>query len=819
MTISSTSNQTMLLGNGSTTVFNFSFIGDAAPFFFVIYTDAVGTQTLLNSAQYSLFLNPATVGSLWGIGGTLTYPLTGPPIADGTSLTLTRTLPLLQTVSLSNQGDMWPTVTERALDTLCMQIQQVSGRTGQIRGVWTGGIAYNYGDVVQDGINGTNTQNYYMCAIANTSNMWSSDLAAGDWVLVIDVQTIAGYATTASAGAATATAQAAIATTEAGISTAGASTATTQAAIATSAAATSTTNAASAAADVVLTHADVVLTHADVVTANTAATTATSGATTATTQAGIATTQAGIATTEAGIATAQAIIAASTLTATSTTSNTIGTGTFSFTTQTNKQFQSGQFIVISSGANYIAGNVTSYNPTAGALVISASSSSGSGTFTSWNISVSGIPGTSGTGSGTVTSVSVSTANGVSASVASPTSTPALTFTLGAIAPTSVNASGTVQGSNLSGTNTGDQTTISGNAGTATKLATARAINGVNFDGTAAITVTAAANTLSGSTLAVGVTASSLTSVGTLANLTVTNPIAGAVTGNAATVTTNANLTGDVTSSGNATTIGAKKVLASMLGSGAATSGQVATADGSGGVSYTTSSAAGGLLNTIYYTQPTVTCSISIHSPAVISFAASSLQGGQNNCPVIFSTTGALPTGLVAGTVYYIVNAANGFGGAFNVAATPGGSAITTTGTQSGTQTISCAPYLKATNNPSFITYEIQDAGSSAFASSSSPAGNYGAGKILNASLGSSVTISVGKGALNNVGSTSSIGSVTALTSDITLMGGAQASTTGGNSPFGGGGGPNAAGSPNTGGGAGASGNYGASGIIIIREYS
>jgi hypothetical protein len=41
-----------------------------------------------------------------------------------------------------------------------------------------------------------------------------------------------------------------------------------------------------------------------------------------------------------------------------------------------------------------------------------------------------------------------------------------------------------------------QTTITGNAGTATALATARAINGVDFDGTGAITVTAAGSTLS-----------------------------------------------------------------------------------------------------------------------------------------------------------------------------------------------------------------------------------------------------------------------------------------------------------------------------------
>ncbi len=107
---------------------------------------------------------------------------------------------------------------------------------------------------------------------------------------------------------------------------------------------------------------------------------------------------------------------------------------------------------------------------------------------------------------------------------------------------------------VSGTNTGDQTTISGNAATATALQTARNINGVSFDGTADITVAAAAGTLTGATLASGVLASSLTSVGTLASLTVTATISGSINGNAATVTTNANLTGPITSVGNATAI-------------------------------------------------------------------------------------------------------------------------------------------------------------------------------------------------------------------------------------------------------------------------
>lgn len=86
--------------------------------------------------------------------------------------------------------------------------------------------------------------------------------------------------------------------------------------------------------------------------------------------------------------------------------------------------------------------------------------------------------------------------------------------------------GTVAASFLSLAVTGTATAASfvgpltGNASTATALATPRAINGVNFDGTAAITVTAAAGTLTGATLAAGVTASSLTSVGTLTALTV-----------------------------------------------------------------------------------------------------------------------------------------------------------------------------------------------------------------------------------------------------------------------------------------------------------
>ena len=57
----------------------------------------------------------------------------------------------------------------------------------------------------------------------------------------------------------------------------------------------------------------------------------------------------------------------------------------------------------------------------------------------------------GTGSGTVTSVSVTTANGVSGTVATGTTTPAISLTLGAITPTSVAATGAVSGTTLTST--------------------------------------------------------------------------------------------------------------------------------------------------------------------------------------------------------------------------------------------------------------------------------------------------------------------------------------------------------------------------------
>ena len=65
-------------------------------------------------------------------------------------------------------------------------------------------------------------------------------------------------------------------------------------------------------------------------------------------------------------------------------------------------------------------------------------------------------------------------------------------------------------------------TLTGNANSATQLATPRQINGVNFNGTSDITVTSAADTLTGNTLNSTIIQSSLQQLGTLVNLNVTD---------------------------------------------------------------------------------------------------------------------------------------------------------------------------------------------------------------------------------------------------------------------------------------------------------
>jgi hypothetical protein len=77
-----------------------------------------------------------------------------------------------------------------------------------------------------------------------------------------------------------------------------------------------------------------------------------------------------------------------------------------------------------------------------------------------------------------------------------------------------------------------------------------------------------------------------------------------------------------------------------------------------------------------------TFTVTIASPAVFTLTAHGLSVGDE---VILETTGSLPTGLAADVVYYVQAVVDA--DTFKLAATPGGSAIDTTGSQSGTHSL------------------------------------------------------------------------------------------------------------------------------------
>lgn len=148
-------------------------------------------------------------------------------------------------------------------------------------------------------------------------------------------------------------------------------------------------------------------------------------------------------------------------------------------------------------------------------------------------------------------------------------------------------------------------------GSAATLTTPRAINGTSFDGSAAITVTAAAGTLTGATLNSGVTASSLTSVGTIATgvwngtaVPVTNGGTGSTSANAA---LNALLPTQGSSTGKyLQTDGTNTSWATAGGTGTVTTLSVTTANGvSGSVATAT-------------TTPAITLSLGAITPTSVN---------------------------------------------------------------------------------------------------------------------------------------------------------------------------------------------------------
>lgn len=97
-----------------------------------------------------------------------------------------------------------------------------------------------------------------------------------------------------------------------------------------------------------------------------------------------------------------------------------------------------------------------------------------------------------------------------------------------------------------------------------------------------------------------------------------------------------------------------------------------------------------------------TVTMTIASPCVVTWNA---HGRAANDPISFTTTGALPTGITANTVYYVLAPTTN---SFNISATPGGAAINTSGSQSGVHTATAS--LNYNKNPTTNPTEWLDIG-------------------------------------------------------------------------------------------------------------
>jgi hypothetical protein len=112
-----------LLGTGSQTSWPFTFKVFAEGDIKVTVADINGVETeLVLGANYSVTLNPNQETSP---GGSVTYPLSGSPLAVGGKLTITGDIDYDQPLDLPSGGNFSPLALENQLDRTVMQIQQL----------------------------------------------------------------------------------------------------------------------------------------------------------------------------------------------------------------------------------------------------------------------------------------------------------------------------------------------------------------------------------------------------------------------------------------------------------------------------------------------------------------------------------------------------------------------------------------------------------------------------------------------------------------------------------------------------------------------
>jgi len=254
--------------------------------------------------------------------------------------------------------------------------------------------------------------------------------------------------------------------------------------------------------------------------------------------------------------------------------------------------------------------------------------------------------------GTVTSVSVSTANGVSGTVATSTTTPAISLTLGAITPTSVAASGSVTGSNLSGTNTGDQTiTLTGDvtgSGTGSFVTAIGSGVIVNADVNASAAIAYSKLNLATSIVNADISASAAIVDTKLATISTASKVSNSATTAASANTASAIVARDASGNFSAGTISAAltgNVTGNVSGSSGSTTGNAATA---------TALATGrtiAITGDLAYTSPSFDGTANVTAAGTLATVATAgTTGGSTAIPVVTINAKGLTTSITTAAV-------------------------------------------------------------------------------------------------------------------------------------------------------------------------
>lgn len=123
MSVSTTLNKVIYTGNGTTTVFGYTFyVLDEDDITLYLVDVATEVQTLITT---NFTLSP-TGGSFPATGGTVTYPAVGTPLPSTKKIVILRETDLLQPTVLPTNTSLKPKVIEMSLDRATMGIQQVA---------------------------------------------------------------------------------------------------------------------------------------------------------------------------------------------------------------------------------------------------------------------------------------------------------------------------------------------------------------------------------------------------------------------------------------------------------------------------------------------------------------------------------------------------------------------------------------------------------------------------------------------------------------------------------------------------------------------